>query len=539
MVPLEKPDRILFFVLALLLCWNLGRLELTVTDEARTAMVVRDMVEGGRWQLPRTPDGHLYEKPPVFTGACAIAGSLLGIRESTLRGVSVIMALGTSLLVWILGALYGSPRAARIAVVAFVANGIFVTTARDAMVDMTLTFFLTAGFTAYFAARAGRLAPWKAAALGGLAFGLAILSKGPSLLTLPIAIIGGDALIEHRGRFWRSLKWWPQGLLAIALTVALACLWYIPAYLKGGKEFLDTCLLTENFKMPKGDDELGIGVAHRKPFYYYFGLQLGVILAMLPLLPALLAWARDRESDPARRHLAVWFAFGFLLFQIAANKRTYYLLPLQPAVALMIGLAVDRALTRGDARWLKVTATAMGALVVAAALGALAVAVRPELLSQVREGTVSEAVAAQRGWIMLFGTGLLLVGALLLRDARRAPEAAVRAACLLALFAVAVRFGLGDRIQAEFDRTRPFVAEMVPKLPPGKAPVMLPPLRGFSIDYYWPGRILRDRELALRSEYVLVSRKQLPGVPEPYETLGTWKYGPKGRDDILLIRRAP
>jgi 4-amino-4-deoxy-L-arabinose transferase-like glycosyltransferase len=205
------PDRagwLLIGFLALLYFVNLGRVELSVTDEARSAVIVRDMVVGGRWLMPRTPDGFLCEKPLAYYGMCAVVGSVVGIHEWSLRSVSVLMGVATLLLTWILARLYGPPRSARIAVVALASNILFLGAARDAMVDMTLAFFLTAGLTAHFAARLGRIPVWSGAALAGVAFGLAVLTKGPLGLAMPVAVAGGDALLEHRGRFWRALAWW-------------------------------------------------------------------------------------------------------------------------------------------------------------------------------------------------------------------------------------------------------------------------------------------------------------------------------------------
>jgi 4-amino-4-deoxy-L-arabinose transferase-like glycosyltransferase len=536
-----RPDSagwVLIGLLALLYCWNLGRVELNVTDEARSGVIVRDMLEGGRWLLPRTPDGYLCEKPLAYYGTAAVLGSMFGINEWTLRIVSVLMGVATLFMTWILARLYGPPRMARIAVVALAANILFIGAARDAMVDMTLAFFLTAGLTAYFAARVGRITPWMAAALCGVAFGLATLSKGPLGLALPIAVAGGVALLEHRGRFWRARVWWKHGLVTFLLALALACAWYVPGYLRGGQEFLETCLLSENFRMPIGKAQ-GLGVSHSKWPDYYFRIQLAALLPMLPLLPALFPWVKDRASDPARRHLAAWLGFGFLLFEIAANKRMYYLIPLQPAVAVMIASAVERALVRRDSKILKISSLVTGLLVVVASLGAVALSARPSLLAGLREGTVTAALSDHRGWIACAAVGLLGIGAVLLYATRRGPEAVLHGSTALALFVILVRFGVGDRLEAGFDRSRPFVAAMLPKMLAGQAPVVLPPIHGYSIDFYWPGRIVHDEKAALGAEYVLVASMELHRIKTPYETLGTWKYGPKGRDDILLVRKHP
>ena len=520
--------------LALLFCWNLGRVEFSVTDEARSAVIVRDMVEDGRWLLPRTPDGYLCEKPLAYYGTAALLGSIFGIHEWTLRLVSVFMGIGTLVMAWVLARLYGPPRAARIAVVALASNILFIGSARDAMVDMTLAFFVTAGLTAHFASRLGRLLPMKGAVLAGVAFGGALLSKGPLGLVLPIAVVGGDALLEHRGRFWRAAVWWKEGLVTGVLAVALSCLWYVPGYLRNGMEFLNTCLLDENLWMPLGKAKR-IGVSHYKNPLYYFGIQLVAVLPMLPLLSTLVGWARDREAGVGRRNLFSWLIFGFLLFEISSNKRMYYLIPLQPAIAVMIGLAAERALAaRGD-RALAISGRVAAAVFAIAGVGLTVVAHHPTFFSSIREGTVTDALEAHRFGMLLAGVFVFSAAGSLFFGTGYGPESVVWRTCAAALLVIAVRFGVGDRIEAEFNRTKPFVASAASQVPADRTPVILPPIRGYSIDFYWPRRIVRDKEAALKAEYVLVSRGQLKDLNGSYSPLATWKYGPEGRDDVLLV----
>ncbi|HUR39079.1 MAG TPA: hypothetical protein VM222_06275, partial [Planctomycetota bacterium] len=56
----RRPVLWLTGLVALLYLWNLSRVEFSVTDEARSAVIVRDML-AGHWLLPRTPDGYLVE----------------------------------------------------------------------------------------------------------------------------------------------------------------------------------------------------------------------------------------------------------------------------------------------------------------------------------------------------------------------------------------------------------------------------------------------------------------------------------------------
>src|SRR5215510_13745662 len=111
--------------LALLLCWNLGRIELSVTDECRSGVIVRDMVEGGHWLLPRTPDGYLCGKPPAYYATSALFVEAFGRSEAALRALSVVAALGAlAATAWLAG-LYGSTRASWVAAAAIASNLVF------------------------------------------------------------------------------------------------------------------------------------------------------------------------------------------------------------------------------------------------------------------------------------------------------------------------------------------------------------------------------------------------------------------------------
>jgi 4-amino-4-deoxy-L-arabinose transferase-like glycosyltransferase len=519
-------------LVALLYFWNLGLVELSVTDEARSGMIVRDMLSG-HYLLPRTPDGYLVEKPPAYYGICALLGSVFGVNEWTLRGVSVLAALGTlAVTAWIVR-LFGSPRAAWLAVVALASNYIVLSSARDAMVDMLLTFFLTVGFAGYFAGRLGRISPERATGICGLAFGLAVLTKGPVVgLALPIAVCGGEILLETRGRLWLASRILAPALGSVLLALAVAALWYLPGLILAKGEFLETSILSENFRMPLGM-ATGIGVSHRKPFPYYGLRQMAALLPLLPLLIAVPAWTRDPAQRTARRLLGSWALFGFLLFQAASNKRYYYLVTIQPAFAAMMGLAADHWASRKDAgRWsFPVTG-------IAVALAGLVCAALPFVPLKLGSGAAELAaeIPRHRGWVVASGLAVALAGSAMFHAARRGPGPMLVSAAALALVAIAVSDGLGDRFKP--NRTRSFLSEALPKIPESAHPVIYPPITGYSLDFYWPKPIVRDAEAARAADYVLIEETRLLELNGPSEKLGTWRYGDSSRN-VVLIRRAP
>jgi len=320
----------------------------------------------------------------------------------------------------------------------------------------------------------------------------------------------------------------------LALVVSLA--WYLPGLVRGGAEFLETSILSENFRMPVGEAE-GIGVAHKKPRHYYFMYQLVAILPALPLLATVPGWIRSRDSDPARRHLAAWFLGGFVLFLAASNKRFYYLVPLQPAVAIAIALAAERAVAQAPRRLLTVPAAVMGAIALVAALGTVGLVASPSLLERLgREGAYAEALRHHRVAFAGIAAVLLAIGAVLIVASRKGSDAALRAAAGLAVVVIACRTGAVDPLEAEFDHTRKFVRSATQALPAGARPVIYPPIKGYSMEFYWPDRLMRDEKAALSSEYVLVQRPNLDRIPDVRKEIGVWKFR-NGRYDVVLVRR--
>ena len=83
------------------------------------------------------------------------------------------------------------------------------------------------------------------------------------------------------------------------------------------------------------------GLMHVQPWWFYVPVFLGSLLPWSPL--AALACRRESYREPRRLFLAAWVVFGFVLFSVATNKLPGYLLPLMPAAAALLGLALSEA----------------------------------------------------------------------------------------------------------------------------------------------------------------------------------------------------
>ena len=182
------------------------------------------------------------------------------------------------------------------------------------------------------------LAAWYATALSALA-------KGAPGLVLPVAIALAAVAATRRFRDLPRLE-----LLGLGLVIACVCLpWYVQMYARHGSPFTDRLLFHDMYKrafVHVHDTNTGDDVSFR---YYVWQLGYGLFPWTGVAAAGLLAF--QREGDEARSSrgealgfLAVWFGIAFFLFSASLTKFHHYILPAVPPIAMLSGLALDRAL---------------------------------------------------------------------------------------------------------------------------------------------------------------------------------------------------
>ena len=304
--------------------------------EPREGLVVREMVRGGPWLVPARPGGEPTRKPPLYYWTAAGAWlALPGAPELALRLPSVATATAAVLAGWATARAVSGPAAGLPAALVLATTFEWTRAATSARVDMILAATLAALLCAWAVVLAGRARAWLAAAVGGAA--LATLAKGPVALVLPLLAALG---LRASGQRIRALR----PVLVLALAGALAGAWYAAAVLHGGRAFIDVVARENLFRFVDAEDA-GVGHAHGAGYLVALGL-----VGLLPWTPLLFLFAAPLTERPRREAIALvgaWIATGFVFFALAAGKRSVYLLPLHPAIALLAGAAVATPPTGG------------------------------------------------------------------------------------------------------------------------------------------------------------------------------------------------
>lgn len=373
---------------------QLGATDLRLPDEPRYALVaeeLRSFEHGMRGLAVLHLHGEPYtQKPPLFYWLAAAAGAPFGgVSEFAARLPSALAGVATVAIAMAFGTLLGGRAVGTLAGILLVTTIDWSWRARAVQLDTLLAACETAALLAFWRIEAQVGTRRSNVAWLHGALGLAVLAKGPVGFVVPLLAIAAYLAWERRLRELPSLLP-PWGL---ALSLGPALVWLATAVALAPAGWFDVAVV-ENVL-----DRIGTGAAHGRPFYYYlekFPLDLLPWLLLLPLAiaigrRALAATAHDGERR-AWRFLVAWIATSLVFFSLIAAKRLRYLLPIEPAFALLFALALGSWLGARGARRIAVFA----ALVWAGELVAFAV-VLPQLEAERSPRPVAAAVAALAG----------------------------------------------------------------------------------------------------------------------------------------------
>jgi 4-amino-4-deoxy-L-arabinose transferase-like glycosyltransferase len=319
-------------------------------DEAYFAQASKQMVETGNYVDIRYQGDVRYRKPiGIYWLQAAVvkAAQALGVRTAQekiwlYRTPSLLGALGAVLATYWCALALASRRAALLAALMMSGSILLGVEARLAKTDAVLLFTVVVAMGALArayvlprpggAGEASRL-DWRVAALFWTALAVSFLDKGPVIL-LPVGLAALTlSIIERSGHWLKSLR----PLIGAAWMILLVLPWFVAIYWRVGNSFLVDAVGHDMLAKIGGGQE-----THGAPPGYYIVLFFltffpGSALA-LPAAPAI--WSTRRE--PAVRFLLAWLVPSWIVFELVATKLPHYVLPLYPAIAILLALVIDR-----------------------------------------------------------------------------------------------------------------------------------------------------------------------------------------------------
>jgi 4-amino-4-deoxy-L-arabinose transferase-like glycosyltransferase len=342
------PQKWVQIALLILFCFflffvNLNRWDLWNPDEPRYAQVAKEMVNGGDWILMHYNGKTYGDKPPLFFWLIAFSSYLWqGFNSFSARFPSAFFGTLTVLLTFFLGRGLYSSRTGFLSGLILATSLEFAYLSTRANIDVTLTFFTTAALFCFFhwfqsyKKENDQEKPVRGLSIYGFYIGMALatLAKGPVGFILPLLVSLIYLLIQKNWKAIKRMRLLPGMLLFVLIVLA----WYLPAALSGGKDYLQETLFKHTV------DAYAKGWTHVRPIYYYLYNFPVDFLPWVFFLPAAAAYGYSSEKVEKRREfsfLFLWFIIVFLFFSFSKGKRGLYLLPLYPAVSIMVGKLWD------------------------------------------------------------------------------------------------------------------------------------------------------------------------------------------------------
>jgi 4-amino-4-deoxy-L-arabinose transferase-like glycosyltransferase len=336
---------------------SLGARPLFNPDEGRYAEIPREMLEHGDWVIPHLNGLDYIEKPPLQYWATALSYAAFGVNNFSARLYTALCALGTvALMALVAGRLWGAAAAWRAAAVL---SGmlLFLVLGQLLTLDMSLTFWMSLSLTGFLLAQAESLSRTRWMLLAWGAAGLGVLTKGLEAAVIPAAVLLLYSLFSRDFSAWRrlQLRWG----LPLFLLITIPWHWLAARRLD---DFLQFFFVHEHFA------RYLTPVSDRQEPWWYFGLVFLAGTCPWTLSAVRVAAGGWRTAPIAgefnvKLFLWTWVVFIGVFFSLSDSKLIPYLLPVMPAVALLVASQPEPALRR-DFWW-----TALATLLVGVGLG--------------------------------------------------------------------------------------------------------------------------------------------------------------------------
>ncbi len=335
------------FLLALGWFVGLGHRDLFQTDEGRYAEIPREMLATGDWVTPRLDTLKYFEKPPLQYWATAAAYSVFGESNGTSRLWTALLGfLGILMTAFAAKRLYDA-RTAWCSALVLVGSAYYAVMGHFNTLDMGVSFFMCGSLFSFLLAmqasdiKAQRLfmyAAWACAAL-------ATLSKGLEAVVLPGAVF---LLYVGITRDWARFKQLHivGGLL---IYIVIAAPWFLLVSARN-PDFAQFFFIHEHFQ------RFLTTVHHRvAPWWFFIPILIFGLFLFLPqtcrAVAALFSretWRVEAGRFNAALFLWLWCGFIFLFFSLSDSKLGSYILPIFPALAVLVGRELAK-LRRRDA----------------------------------------------------------------------------------------------------------------------------------------------------------------------------------------------
>lgn len=316
---------ILFFLLFFLLFNGLGLTKLTNWDEAWYADISRGMFRSGNIITPIFNEEPFFDKPPLCFWLSGIAFNIFGVSEFSARFFSALSGVGVGVIVYYLGRLLFNNAVATVSFTIIASTIGFLYRSRTGNLDTMLTFFLTLSIFSFYQGYIRKSKNWFY--ILGVSIGLGFLTKGAVLFGFPI-LAAFYVVIKKDYVTLRRL------IIALMIGFSISLGWTIISIIVNGQKFIKDFYLNQTGK-----------ISTTSYFWQNFSLEYinhlksGLKFWFLLLIPSLF-YVLNKWRSSSSILLVIYFLLFFTLLMFSENKSNWFLVPLYPILAMIIGYSL-------------------------------------------------------------------------------------------------------------------------------------------------------------------------------------------------------
>ncbi len=369
----------------LMFFYNLGNFPLFNPDEALYAEPAREMLETGEYITTWLNYAVRFTKPPLVIWAMAAGYQLFGVTEFAARYFGAACGAVLVAATYLFTRAQINNRAALIAAFALMTAPLFLGTAKEAITDIPLSLFVTGSLMCFFHSYESRKKLTRNSTVltannallttndtvlttnntlvttnntillivAYTAVGLAVMTKGPIGIILPVAILGIYHLLK-----WdvRSALLFYKPWFGILLVALIAVPWFAVEISVTKGDYYREFILRENFQRFTGV------VDHKAAWWYHIAAMFGGFFPWTIFVPGALLTAINiegstwtniltrfrtltpRQSTMLLAGLGSAIILGF--FSAGVSKLIPYTLPAFPLLAILVGSYIDELWTK-------------------------------------------------------------------------------------------------------------------------------------------------------------------------------------------------
>lgn len=325
---------VLTALIAIFYLFWLGHYPLFTPDEGRYSEIAREMIATGDYITPRLNGVVFLDKPILHYWLQAIAIRLFGLKESAFRLFPAMCGIAGCLMTYSCGRLLFNRRAGLLSAIILATTPLYFGGAHYANLDLEVAIFISSSLLLFIAGvhQTGSSRRYLLYA-AYFSAALAALTKGLIGVVFPVLIIGAWITLLWR---WDILKkmYLPSGILIFSLTVLP---WYYLVQ-RANPEFLHYFFVTQQFTR-----FTSMAVFNNKTVAWFYvpvvliGFFPWTIFLIAALSENLIALYKNAKAHAITLFLVLWTIIIFAFFSTPHSKIITYILPIFPALALIVG----------------------------------------------------------------------------------------------------------------------------------------------------------------------------------------------------------